>query len=278
MITILEVSKEDILCLRSLNYSWTKIASLLGISRRTLYRHLEEFNIPCSDFTQLTSNEIDDVIKDIKIDHPNDGEVMIKGHLSSCGIRVPRADLRASIHRIDHNNTVSRRSDVVKRRVYAVTRPNAMWHIDGNHKLIRWRLVVHAGVDGFSRTLVFIKGAGNNCAPTVLSAFLEGVAKFGLPEHVRSDHGGENIDVWRHMIEENNSCITTGCSTHNERVERMWRDVYRCVSSEFAATFHALESEGYLDPLNEVDIFCLHHIPTTPEQKLARVSRWLEFS
>jgi len=27
---------------------------------------------------------------------------------------------------------------------------------DGHHKLIRWKLVVHAGIDGFSRLIVFI--------------------------------------------------------------------------------------------------------------------------
>ena len=49
------------------------------------------------------------------------------------------------------------------------------------------------------------------------------------------------MDVWRYMLEvhrENESCVLTGSSTHNERVERMWRDVYRCVSSQFVDTFH----------------------------------------
>ena len=58
------------------------------------------------------------------------------------GIKVPRIRLRATIHNVDHENTVARRSTVVKRRVYSVSHPNAVWHIDGNHKLIRWRFVV----------------------------------------------------------------------------------------------------------------------------------------
>ena len=28
-----------------------------------------------------------------------------------------------------------------------------IWHIDGNHKLIRWRFVVHRGIDGYSRMI-----------------------------------------------------------------------------------------------------------------------------
>ena len=72
-----------------------------------------------------------------------------------------------------------------------VAAPNAMWHVDGNHKLIRWWLVIHAGVDGFSRTVVFIKCANNNKSVTVLEAFRMGVSQFGIPDCVRSDHGGE---------------------------------------------------------------------------------------
>ena len=56
------------------------------------------------------------------------------------------------------------------------------------------------------------------------------------------------------------SHVLTGRSTHNERIERLWRDVTRCVSSSFIDTFTALEAEQMLDPTNEVDIFCLHFV------------------
>ena len=54
--------------------------------------------------------------------------------------------------------------------------------------MIRWRFVVHGGVDGFSRMVVFLNCADNNCAPTVLQSFLKAVSHFSLPERVRSDH------------------------------------------------------------------------------------------
>ena len=135
-------------------------------------------------------------------------------------------------------------------------------YIDENHKLICWRLVIHGGVDGFSRCIVYMKCANNNCATTVEDAFLDGVSEYGMPAHVGSDHGGENVEVWRYMLSAYNdpSCVLTGRSTHNERIERLWRDVSRCVSSDFKDTFNALEAEGVLDPINEVDIFCLHFV------------------
>lgn len=84
-----------------------------------------------------------------------------------------------------------------------------------------------------------------------------------MPICIRSDHGVENFDVWRFMIATNDgdpSCVITGSSTHNERIERLWRDVHRCVVMGFADIFQDLEAEKYLDPLNDVDLYCLHYI------------------
>lgn len=62
---------------------------------------------------------------------------------------------------------------------------------------------------------------------------------------MRTDLGGENTEVWRYMEEQhaNESAVTTGSSTHNQRnqrIERLWRDVYRCVGVLFADTFRLL--------------------------------------
>ena len=102
-----------------------------------------------------------------------------------------------------------------------------MWHVDGNHKLIRWRFVIHGGIDGFSRTIVYLCCATNNKANTVLSCFEGAIENFGLPEKVRSDLGGENYQIWRYMIEAHSSqsAVVTGASTHNQRIERLWPGV-----------------------------------------------------
>ena len=170
------VSIEDILELRALNYNWTKIASMLDISRATLYRRLEEAGISTNDKTPLSDEELDRIVSSIKQDHPNDGEVLIKGHLISRGIRVPRQAMRDSIHRIDHENVDARRNSVIHRRVYSVPYPNSVWHIDGHHKLVRWRFVIHGAIDGFSRTVVYLKCCDNNRALTVLKLFVHAVS------------------------------------------------------------------------------------------------------
>ena len=95
--------------------------------------------------------------------------------------------------------------------------------------ITNWRFVIHGAIDGFSRT---VHCSDNNRALTVLNLFTTATQLYGIPSKVRSDLGGENVEVWRYMIESHASelAVITGSSTHNERIERLWRDVYRCVS------------------------------------------------
>ena len=78
--------------------------------------------------------------------------------------------------------------------------PNYIWHIDGNHKLIRWGLVLHHAIDGFSRLIVFGQFSDNNRAKTVHQLFPRAVEKYSYPFRVRNDYGGENVDVWHDMV------------------------------------------------------------------------------
>ena len=121
--------------LRMLGFSWVKVADMLHISRRILYRRLDRSDLVGS--TDITDGELDSLIQSYKETHPNGREVMITGHLRSCEVHVPRSRIRDSIHRIDPSGVIERRHTTIKRRVYHVEAPNKVWHMDGNHKLIR---------------------------------------------------------------------------------------------------------------------------------------------
>ena len=57
--------------------------------------------------------------------------------------------------------------------------PNALWHFDGDHKLIDpTRIVMHGGIDGFSRLIVYLRASTNNRASTVCDLFRESVKKY----------------------------------------------------------------------------------------------------
>lgn len=67
--------------------------------------------------------------------------------------------------------------------------------------LIRWKIVIHAFIDGFSRYLLGIRASNNNRGETVLDLF-EGICFiYGYPSRVRGDHGIENLLVATRMEE-----------------------------------------------------------------------------
>lgn len=125
------------------------------INRNLTNYTVEEEGILTDDRTYLSNAELDDIIRFIKQDHPNDGESLRQAQLIRMRIRVTRQALRNSIHHVDHVNVILRRRNVIRRRVYSVPFPNSLWHIYGHHKLVRWRFVIHGEIDGFSRTIVF---------------------------------------------------------------------------------------------------------------------------
>ena len=54
-------------------------------------------------------------------------------------------------------------------------------------------MVIHGGIDGYSRLLVFMKVSGNNRSDTVLRSFKRATSIYGTPSRIRCDYGGENI-------------------------------------------------------------------------------------
>ena len=71
----------------------------------------------------------------------------------------------------------------------------------------------------------------------------------------------ENVLVCDAMVEargEGRGSFIAGPSTRNQRIERLWRDVFRCVCHLFYYVFYAMEDTGLLNVDNATDMFALH--------------------
>jgi len=92
---------------------------------------------------------------------------------------------------------------VVSRRQYLVPWPNALWHLGGHHSLIRWGLVIHGCIDGFSRQIMFLRCIiNNNLSQTLLELVLKAIENDALwPSRIRVDYGVESVQVCDVMLE-----------------------------------------------------------------------------
>ena len=129
----------------------------------------------------------------------------------------------------------------------------------------RWGFVIHGAIGGYSRHIMFIRCSCNNKAATVLQLFLEAVETFGLPLRVRGDRGVENVDVAWYIFNHPNrgpdrGSFIAGRSCHNQRIERLWRDVYCGCSFTFYNLFSFMEAEGLLDIGSDVHMYALRYV------------------
>lgn len=138
-----------------------KVVNALKIGRTTYYERRKEAKLP-PRYSTISDDDLDTMIRLYKLSKPRSGRNFTDAYLRRHGHRVQKERLRASLSRVDRLGQTLRRQPTITRGKYAVPGPNHLWHGDGHHKLIRWGIVIHAFIDGYSRTVRMLLTLGQD--------------------------------------------------------------------------------------------------------------------
>jgi hypothetical protein len=254
-----------------------KIYTALNISRNQfsyMLSKLKETKRLTHGYRIDDDETLEDLVKSIHLKSGrNEGVEKIWGAFKKIGYRVGRDRISKILRSADPAGTTSRWGNVVKRSSYHSEGPNAVWHHDGCHHLIAYKIVIHGCVDGYSRYsltsttniyryAIFLEAAPNNLSRTVFDLFVGSFYQYGLPDKVRGDEGIENVLICKFMgfITDAKRPYITGRSVHNTRIERQWRELRASVTHRYAKIFQYLERHDVLDPHSDLDISILHFV------------------
>ena len=180
-----------------IDFSQQHVARMLSVSARTINRRLTKHDIKPKTYSNITEIELDAIVRTYIEMLPNGSIRRIKELLRSHNLILLWNSVHISMWRVNPPGLLmcSLRLNVMRRRKYTVPGPTALWYIDGNHKLIRWWLVIHGAIDGYPRQIMYLKCSSNNQDFTVLKPLEDLVKEHDKSSRVPGDHGGENVDV-----------------------------------------------------------------------------------
>ena len=133
------ISKEQLVYSSSMSFSWTDISRMLGVSRMTVYRRRVEYDLVHDPSATISDAQLKVVLREIKQENLELGEVMVLGRICAMGYKVNRERVRQEIRLMDPLHTALRwRGWQTSRRPYSVRGPNSLWHIGKSRSFERY--------------------------------------------------------------------------------------------------------------------------------------------
>ncbi|XP_022341449.1 uncharacterized protein LOC111101647 isoform X2 [Crassostrea virginica] len=145
-----EISEEILEFFLDNSFKISEMADMLCVSPSTVKRRLKEFNLNVHNtYSTISEPDLHKLVESVVKEFPEAGTKSIQSILVTKGHRLQRQRVRDAVRKVDPEGILFRRLFLsvhrIQRRTYNVRAPRALWHIDGNHKLIRierlWREV-----------------------------------------------------------------------------------------------------------------------------------------
>ena len=96
----------------------------------TLYRRRVDFGLVDYPNSDLSDEDLSEMIREFRHHNPDVGESMAAGLLRARGYRVTRTRIRDALRSSDPLSAALRwPGGITRRRVYSVAGPNSLWHI-----------------------------------------------------------------------------------------------------------------------------------------------------
>lgn len=111
------------------------------MSERTVKQRISEYeSFVRQRYSNISDEILDGIIEGLMRELPNCGYKRMNGLLLDAGHRIQQNCIRECMRRVNPEGVFLRALELrtVCRRRYQVRGPLALWHIDGNHKLIRY--------------------------------------------------------------------------------------------------------------------------------------------
>ena len=137
------VSKDKLEFLLNMRFTSGEISSMLCVSESTVKRRIREFeSFVRPRYSDISDDDLDHIVERIMREFPNSGYKRMTGLLQNAGHRIQQSRIRECMRRVNPDGVLPKALELraVRRRRYQVRGPLALWHIDGNHKLIRYNI------------------------------------------------------------------------------------------------------------------------------------------
>ncbi|RMX54520.1 hypothetical protein pdam_00004572, partial [Pocillopora damicornis] len=194
-----EISEDVLLELRSYGFTWKQVADMLLVSRWSIRRRVVEYGLQeTTRFSALSDEQI--YIKQVTEAHGNIvGCSIVQGFLKSLAFRLQRCRIRITLA---SEGKLSFQDEPIQCKG-------------------RTGFLIHGGIDGFSRLIVYLHCSNNNRKEPITHLFRSATERYDWPSRVRSD-GGENVGVWQ-LEEEvrspNRGSFLAGAPVHNQCIK-----------------------------------------------------------